>query len=693
MRAGRGAKMLENLFDVILQMSFYGTVAGLFAALLCLILRYLPCSRRVGFLLWAVVALRLVCPFTAPVLQSAQDVSENKTVRSDAGMDPVSSASGAGDFGQAAAEKSSRLPQRHNAAPDQPGEERSAGKAACADRAGDSMQEGPKKHPDFLQRLYLDHVAVYLNGGWLRACKPYLAMLWLAGVLVFWGYGIWDAVRIRKRLRFAMKAGEGVYEVDTIRSSCVVGIFRPRIYLTLGLNEEQRRYILCHEQEHIRHHDQIWKPLAYGILGLHWFNILLWMLYETFQNELERYCDEKVIRRLGSEKKEDYCEVLLQMSVRRPRFAFTPLAFGENRGKNDMKDRISQILNYKKQNRAVQALLFAGAFGIGTILLSNGAVLGSQAQELETETETEEPKTVVTQTKKALEAETQEPETVVAQTKKALETETEEPKTVVAQTKKALETETEELETGTGEDEAYETYLYRTLDVSLEELAGELFALRNPYVGDASANGALLDALSPYLPDTAFTQELETQEEPYRLILNLEEGPDEEDEISTYQYENLDEAAAVLLALIDNVDEVIFSYPAETQEEETVQINESYSVQQFAELHDGINIKDYASSQEKVLELLELLDWALYYDEEGNALVGTLIDSSDNTANIYMDDESISVIGGADGPTSVFIAGKWKDSDSETDGAQTDTGTQAQTKAQAETETESLRAD
>ena len=61
--------MLENLFDVILQMSFYGTLAGICGAILCLLLRYLPCSRRVGFLLWAVVAVRLVCPFTVPVPQ------------------------------------------------------------------------------------------------------------------------------------------------------------------------------------------------------------------------------------------------------------------------------------------------------------------------------------------------------------------------------------------------------------------------------------------------------------------------------------------------------------------------------------------------------------------------------------------------------------------------------------------------
>lgn len=95
--------MLENLFDVILQMSFYGMIAGAFAALLCILLRYLPCSRRVGFLLWAVVSVRLVCPFTVPVPQytgagnsrigvSSDTMGTNGTLRavSDTDLDALS---------------------------------------------------------------------------------------------------------------------------------------------------------------------------------------------------------------------------------------------------------------------------------------------------------------------------------------------------------------------------------------------------------------------------------------------------------------------------------------------------------------------------------------------------------------------------------------------------------------------------
>lgn len=593
--------MLENLFDVILQMSFYGMIAGAFAALLCILLRYLPCSRRVGFLLWAVVAVRLVCPFTVPVPQytgtgssrigvSPDTMGTNGAfgVVSDTDSDILSDTASGKDLDTGFLGDAVRKDGDHS---------RSAGeqilseddkekdgriRAAQNNAAAEASGENSGRRTDFLQQMYLACTQM-LDKLWSVLPKSHLAMIWLAGVLVFWGFGIWDAYRLHKRLRFAMKIADGVYEVDTIRSSCVAGIRRPRIYLMSGLNERQREYILCHEQEHIRHRDYIWKPLAYAIVGLHWFNIPLWALYEMFQNEMERYCDERVIAKLGRKKKEDYCEVLLQMSVRRPRFALSSLAFGENRGKNDMKDRIGQILNHKKHSRMIQAGVFVVSLGVGTLLLSGGEVLGAQT---ETEIETQ------------------------------------------------------------------------VTEYPLEELAKTLYELRNPYVGDASANGALLETLRVYLPDTEITQEIEAEEEPYRLILNMEEGPDMEDQTSLYQYGELNKAAAVLLALIDNVDEVVFSYPTEDEEKNPVQINEAYDAEWVTECYDGLAVKDYAQSEEKVLELLKALDWPLYFDEAGNALTGEMTAEEGETMNVLVDGNSFSAIGGANGPTSIFIAGK-----------------------------------
>lgn len=91
--------------------------------------------------------------------------------------------------------------------------------------------------------------------------------------------------------------------------------------------------------------------------------------------------------------------------------------------------------------------------------------------------------------------------------------------------------------------------------------AKELFSLYNPYAGDAAADGALVEALSiePELPRTV---ELQTEEEPYALILNFEEAP--EGEYAFYQ--TMLGRATALLAFTGNLDQVEWTYTIETEE-------------------------------------------------------------------------------------------------------------------------------
>ena len=67
---------------------------------------------------------------------------------------------------------------------------------------------------------------------------PVLAKVWLSGMLLFYGLTLLSYLRLRYRLRFAVKLEENVYVCDRIPSPCVAGHFRPRIYLVPRLNEE-----------------------------------------------------------------------------------------------------------------------------------------------------------------------------------------------------------------------------------------------------------------------------------------------------------------------------------------------------------------------------------------------------------------------------------------------------------------------
>lgn len=162
---------------------------------------------------------------------------------------------------------------------------------------------------------------------------PILSALWLAGAAGFFLYGAVSYVLLKRRLRFAVKDEviPGVWYSDRIPSPCVAGLFRPQIYLTFGLTESEKSYILAHERQHIKNGDHIWKMLAWLIMCVHWFNAFLWPLfYRAFLSQVEDACDQRVLRQLGEDKKADYGQVLLTLSAgRRFRLSPSPIAFGE----------------------------------------------------------------------------------------------------------------------------------------------------------------------------------------------------------------------------------------------------------------------------------------------------------------------------------------------------------------------------
>ena len=45
---------------------------------------------------------------------------------------------------------------------------------------------------------------------------------------------------------------------------------------------------------HSKYFDQLSKILSYGIISLHWFNPVLWIMFRYFQGELEKACDERL---------------------------------------------------------------------------------------------------------------------------------------------------------------------------------------------------------------------------------------------------------------------------------------------------------------------------------------------------------------------------------------------------------------
>lgn len=171
-----------------------------------------------------------------------------------------------------------------------------------------------------------------------------MAAVWLAGAAALLLYSAISYWRLRRRVREAVILRDNIYQSENAGSPFVLGIIQPKIYLPYSVDSGALAYVIAHEQAHIRRGDHWWKPLGFLLLTVHWFNPLLWLSYILLSRDIELACDEKVIREMGSEQRADYTQALVSCSVSRRSIAACPLAFGEV----GIKERVKSVMNYKK---------------------------------------------------------------------------------------------------------------------------------------------------------------------------------------------------------------------------------------------------------------------------------------------------------------------------------------------------------
>ena len=163
--------------------------------------------------------------------------------------------------------------------------------------------------------------------------------------------------------------GVPIRRCDRVRSPLTYGLVRPVILLPKGLDYEQEEvgYILLHEGTHIKHGDAWWKLFLAAALCVHWFNPLVWCMYVWANRDLERCCDESVVRRCGLEARSEYALTLLKWEERRS--GLLPLC--SNFGTPILKERVVFIMKLKKQSAAAVALTLALVMGT-TVAFATG---------------------------------------------------------------------------------------------------------------------------------------------------------------------------------------------------------------------------------------------------------------------------------------------------------------------------------
>ncbi len=286
---------MNELFLKIINMSISASWLVLAVLILRLVLKKAP--KWVNVLLWGIVAVRLICPFS---IESALSLIPSvETIPLNIGMDTNPAInSGINAINNAVNPIISQ---------------------------SNTPMAGASVNP-------------------LQITIGIYEYIWIFGMIVLALYTAISYRRLRSKVDTAVLYKNNIFQSENVASPFVLGIIKPRIYIPFHMDAQDQKHVVSHEQAHIRRKDHWWKPLGFLLLTIHWFNPLMWVAYVLLCRDIELACDEKVIKALGNEQRADYTQALVACSVNRRMIAACPLAFGEV----GVKERVKSVMNYKK---------------------------------------------------------------------------------------------------------------------------------------------------------------------------------------------------------------------------------------------------------------------------------------------------------------------------------------------------------
>lgn len=310
---------MSELFLDVFNMSITASYLVLAVVVARLLLKKAP--KWINCLLWALVGIRLICPFSfesaLSLIPSSQTISVNNT---------------------------------------------STGRPFTVQSGVSAVDTNIN---EFLGDKYYEGVTVPANT--FADMTTILSIIWIVGLFAMLLYGSLSYLRLQKRVGASLLFNDDIYYCDNIDTPFILGFFKPKIYVPSGITEEQISYISLHEKAHLKRKDHWWKPLGFILLSVYWFNPVMWVAYILLCRDIETACDEKVIKNMPIDEKKGYSETLVSCSVQRKMVMACPLAFGEV----GVKQRIKSVLNYKKPAFWVIVLAFVLFTVVAVCFISN----------------------------------------------------------------------------------------------------------------------------------------------------------------------------------------------------------------------------------------------------------------------------------------------------------------------------------
>lgn len=193
------------------------------------------------------------------------------------------------------------------------------------------------------------------------------SVVWIIGMAVMFVYSLGAYLWLRHKVKVSLCYRENIYFCDSIATPFVFGVIKPRIYVPSGMDESRLESVIAHETAHLKRKDHWWKTIAFFLLSVYWFHPLLWISYLLFSKDMERACDERVVRELEPEARKNYAEALVACSLQKRMMLACPLAFGEV----GVKNRVKSVLNYKKPAVWIVAVTVVAGVAVAICFLTN----------------------------------------------------------------------------------------------------------------------------------------------------------------------------------------------------------------------------------------------------------------------------------------------------------------------------------
>lgn len=359
---------IETLFNQILHMGATASIVILTVFLVRALMHRFP--KKYAYLLWVIVGIRLICPFalsSSISLFNLKPLADSRNATEPYTLTHQQQTKPSDNTNYAMSAKTSIQTANDTEKNTDASQPDSSHKSAAVQNDSVSEQTRSNDSPAETKEAGKETTAGNRQTVFSQSLH-FLSLLWLAGIVVFLFWNVYQTIRMKRQLAKAVHYRDHIYECDNIPSPFVMGLFRPRIYIPFRLSDTERDYILAHEQYHIRRKDYLIKAAAFFLVIVYWFHPLVWISYFCMVRDMEMSCDEYVLAASDIETRRNYSQSLLAFATNQRHFSMGLLSFGET----GTHRRIKHILKFRNGGKwmGITAILLVA--GAALVCLTNG---------------------------------------------------------------------------------------------------------------------------------------------------------------------------------------------------------------------------------------------------------------------------------------------------------------------------------